>query len=225
MQRPDVKLIIFDCDGVLVDSEMLSASVLMRLMGDAGLPITQEIFRQDFLGRSFKSAAEKTKLRFNRELPEDFQFKYRFELLDRMKRNLREMHGVKDVLKSIRSPYCLATGSSPERLEVSMEVTGLKPWFAGRSYTSNLVEHGKPSPELFYYAAHQMNIEPKHCLVIEDSEMGLRAGLAAGMTTWQFKGGSHYSIGLEMPPDVKPDAVIADMPALHLALAECGLCV
>jgi len=218
------ELVIFDCDGVLVDSEMLSAGVLMGMMAEVGLPISPEIFRSDFLGRSFASAARRTEERFGRSLPEDFQLEYRERLLARMVEDLRPMEGVVDVLSAMKAAYCLATSSSPPRLELSLKVTGLAPFFEGRSFTASEVKCGKPAPDLCLHAAAKMGAAPENCLVIEDSEMGIRAARAAGMDVWHFAGGAHVSAGYALPEGIDPGRSIASMAELRQAFAQLGLC-
>lgn len=221
---PAFDLVIFDCDGVLVDSEMLSAGVLMALMSEHGLPITPEIFRVDFLGRSFASAAAQAERRFGRPLPDGFQQTYRQRLMRRMRADLKPMAGVMELLPKISCRYCLATSSSPERLAVTLGVTGLAPYFAGLSFTAAEVARGKPAPDLFLHAARLMGAEARRSLVIEDSEMGVRSGHAAGMEVWHFAGGSHVQAGYRLPDDVVPHRVVAGMADLGAALAERGLC-
>jgi HAD superfamily hydrolase (TIGR01509 family) len=218
-----LKSIIFDCDGVLVDSEMLSASVLMGMMAEVGLPITAEIFRNDFLGRSFANAASRAALRFGTPLPEDFQLKYRERLLGRMERELCPMPGVAEMLESVAAPYWLATSSSPQRLELSLRVTRLAPYFAGRFSTASEVQHGKPAPDLLLHAASRAGFEPASCLVIEDSEMGILAAQAAGMEVWHFAGGAHVKAGYKLPDDVKPARTVNDMRELAMMLSAAGL--
>lgn len=219
-----IELVIFDCDGVLVDSEMLSAGVLMAMMAEAGLPITAEIFRSDFLGRSFSGAALRIAERFGRPMPQEFQMNYRKRLLARMETELQAMAGVETVLKAMRIPYCLATSSSPPRLELSLRVTRLQPYFAGRAYTASLVEHGKPAPDLCLYAAARMGVAPEECLVVEDSEMGVRAARAALMAVWHFAGGAHIKSGYHLPHGLAVDRVVANMGELHQNFREQGLC-
>ncbi len=217
-----VDLVIFDCDGVLIDSEELSASVLSGMMAEIGLPITPEIFRSDFLGRSFASATAKAMERFGKPVPDDFQMKYRSRLLAAMRGNLQPMPGVRAVLDAMTVPFCLATSSSPQRLAVSMEETGLGPYFEGRSFTASMVTNGKPAPDLMLHAAHVMKAKPELCVVIEDSEMGLRSALNAGMQTWRFVGGSHLQVNRDLPSDVKPHLILDSMAALHNALRNIG---
>lgn len=221
--RSGLNSIIFDCDGVLVDSEMLSASVLMGMMAEIGLPISEEIFRGDFLGRSFASAAARAATRFGAALPGDFQIKYRERLLARMRNELRPMAGVFEMLQCVTAPCWLATSSSPQRLEVSLRVSGLASFFADRCSTASEVRHGKPAPDLLLHAARRAGFEPASCLVVEDSEMGIRAARAAGMTVWHFAGGAHVKAGYRLPEDVKPDMTVDSMARLASALHAAGL--
>ena len=216
-------LVIFDCDGVLVDSEMLSAGVLMTMMAEEGLPITEEIFRGDFLGRSFASAARRAGERFGRPLPEGFEARYRARLFARMAETLQPMDGAIALLGAMAAPFCLATGSSPERLAVTLKVTGLARHFAGRCFTASEVANGKPAPDLFLHAALRMGVEPARCLVIEDSETGVRGARAAGMMVWHFSGGAHVRAGYRLPPGVEAHRGIASMAELAAAFRELGL--
>jgi HAD superfamily hydrolase (TIGR01509 family) len=215
--------VIFDCDGVLVDSEVLSATVLKAMMAEIGLPITDEIFRADFLGRSFASAIARAEARFGRRLPEDMQLRYRERLLAEMRGNLRPMPGVRALLGGMIAPCCLATSSSPQRLSTSLAVTDLAPYFAGRCSTASEVQHGKPAPDLLFLAARRMMAEPERCLVIEDSIMGVEAALNAKMQVIRFMGGSHMrrEDSAETPPSI---AEATDMAALRAMLGEAGLC-
>lgn len=217
-------LVIFDCDGVLVDSEMLSAHVLMGMMEEIGIPITFEIFRSDFLGRSFAAAAACAEQRFGRKLPEEFQLRYRERLLARMAAYLKPMPGVTEVLAAMRVPYCLATSSSPPRLELTLRVTSLTSFFTGRAFTASEVQHGKPAPDLCLHVARRMVVDPARCLVIEDSEMGVRAAQAAGMAVWHFTGGAHIREGYRLPRGVIPDLVTPGMAELRIEFERHGLC-
>lgn len=216
--------VIFDCDGVLVDSEGLSAGVLKGMMAEIGLPITDEIFRTDFLGRSFANAAARVLQRFGRPMPDDFQMRYRERLLTHMRERLKPMDGVFAVLGSMAVPYCLATSSSPQRLAVSLQVTGLAPYFAGRCSTASEVTNGKPAPDLFLLAAARMSADPHHCLVLEDSEMGVLAARAAGMQVWHFCGGVHVKMGYALPAAAAADRAIADFAELHRVFVAAGIC-
>ncbi len=219
----NIEFVIFDCDGVLVDSEELSASVLSGMMIEIGMPITPEIFRSDFLGRSFASAAAKAMERYGKPVPEDFQMQYRSRLLTAMRGNLKPMPGVKEVLEAMVVPYAMATSSSPQRLDVSLEETGLGAYFEGCAFTASMVKNGKPAPDLMLHAAAAMGAKPENCVVIEDSEMGLRAALNAGMEAWRFVGGGHLKHFRDLPSDVRPHHILDSMPALHKAFREIGV--
>lgn len=216
-------LVIFDCDGVLVDSEMLSAGVLMSMMREEGFPMSEEDFRSDFLGRSFAAAALCARERFGQPLAEDFEQRYRDRLFARLAAELQPMPGVVRLLDGLAVPFCLATSSSPRRLALSLSATGLGRFFEGRAYTASEVKHGKPAPDLFLHAAARMGVEPSRCLVLEDSELGVRAALAAGMLAWHFAGGCHVRAGYQLPPDLRPHRVIASMDEFGEALRNFGL--
>lgn len=217
------RLVIFDCDGVLVDSEMLSAGVLMGMMTEEGYPLTEDAFRADFLGRSFAAAALRARERFGRPLPEDFESRYRDRLFATLEAELKPMAGVAQVLEALRVPFCLATSSSPRRLALSLGASGLAHFFEGRCFTASEVQKGKPAPDLFLHAAANMGVVPERCLVIEDSELGVRAGLAAGMEVWHFTGGCHMQAGYRLPDTVTPHRVVAGMAELGAGFRDLGL--
>ncbi len=213
-----VDLVIFDCDGVLIDSEVISANMLIAELAGYGVPLDMAFVSRHFLGRSYPTVLREVRERFGVTLPDQFEANYRARLLAAFQRDLRIMPGVAAAIAALRVPYCLATSSSPERLLHSLGLVGLSDTFAGRSFTASRVAHGKPAPDLFLLAASEMGAAPARCLVIEDSLTGIRAGLAAGMQVWQFTGGSHMK-GLDLipPADATPHrsfADFADLPRL-----------
>lgn len=187
------ELVIFDCDGVLIDSELISAQTLITLLSDLGIDIDSAFVRQHFLGRSFPTVARFVDDRFAVKLPDSFEKDYRQQLLVNFETDLRLMKGVGNVLDQLCVPYCLATSSSPERTERALRLTGVFERFENRIFTASEVVHGKPAPDLFLHAARRMQILPERCLVIEDSIVGLQAGVAAGMPVLRFTGGSHLA--------------------------------
>jgi HAD superfamily hydrolase (TIGR01509 family) len=221
---PAFDLVIFDCDGVLIDSEMLSASVLMQQLSEFGIKLSFEEFRYDFLGRGFASASERLKARTGRELPPDFAAQYFKRLNDLFATDLRPMAGVQAVLDSLVVPCCVASSSIPPRLDFSIRVCGLDRFFGSHVYSAAMVANAKPAPDLFLHAAKQHHIEPSRCLVLEDSELGVRAAQSAGMTVWHFAGGAHVKAGYALPEDVRPDAVVNDMTQLLQVFRDMGLC-
>lgn len=197
-------LVIFDCDGVLIDSEVISASMLIAELKGYGVTISLDFVSRNFLGRSYPTVLREVRERFGVALPDRFEADYRARLLAAFARDLRVMPGVADVIAGLALPYCLATSSSPERLAQSLDLTGLTPLFTGRAFTASRVANGKPAPDLFLLAAAEMGADPARCLVIEDSLIGVRAALAAGMEVWRFTGGSHLKgLDLSTPPDAR----------------------
>jgi HAD superfamily hydrolase (TIGR01509 family) len=190
-------LIIFDCDGVLVDSEVISTHTLLDTLVAGGLEVDIEYVRKTYLGRSMSVVkADYLKLT-GRDLEETFEADFLARLFAAYRGELAAMAGVKELIGSLSIPYCMATSSNIERARLSLELTGLLPLFEGRIFCASMVKRGKPAPDLFLHAAHELGADPAHCLVIEDSEPGLRAGLSAGMAVWRFVGGSHFGEGSE----------------------------
>jgi HAD superfamily hydrolase (TIGR01509 family) len=200
-------LVIFDCDGVLIDSEVISARMLIAELAGYGVDMDMAFVSQHFLGRSYPAVLKEVRERWNVALPDRFEADYRARLLAAFSRELRVMPGAVEAIDALGCPYCLATSSSPERLRWSLDLTGLAALFQGRSFTASEVARGKPAPDLFLYAAARMAVDPARCLVIEDSLNGCRAGLAAGMEVWRFTGGSHLrGLDLTPPEDAAPHA-------------------
>ncbi|ESW60410.1 MAG: HAD family hydrolase [Rhodobacter sp. CACIA14H1] len=211
-------LVIFDCDGVLIDSEVISARQLIEELKGYGVEMDMAFVSRHFLGRSYPVVLKEVRERWGVQLPDRFEADYRARLLAAFERDLKVMPGVVDTLQSLRLPYCLATSSSPERMRRSLEITGLSPLFDGRTFTASEVSRGKPAPDLFLYAAARMGADPAACVVIEDSLNGVRAGLAAGMRVWRFTGGSHLKgLDLTPPSDAIPEASYDGFPALRSA--------
>ncbi|OYX25677.1 MAG: hydrolase [Rhodobacterales bacterium 32-66-7] len=192
-------LVIFDCDGVLIDSELISARMLIAEVARLGLIIDLPYVERHFLGRSYPVVMETIRREFGLDLPPDFEAQYREALLAAFERELQVMPHVHEVLSRIGVPFCVATSSSPRRVEMSLNLAGLSRLVGDRVYTSTLVARGKPAPDLFLHAADRMGVRPERALVIEDSLTGIRAGLAAGMTVWRFVGGSH--LGPDTPTE------------------------
>lgn len=186
-----IDLVIFDCDGVLVDSEAISARMLVSELATRGVKIDLAYVAQHFLGRSYPVVMKQIRDNFGIELTAEFEAQYRQNLLVAFETDLRAIPGVKDVLNGLCRDYCLATSSSPGRVRRSLEIVGFDQKFEGRMTTAVEVERGKPAPDLFLLAAAKRGVPPDRCLVIEDSVTGVKAALAAGMPVWRFTGGSH----------------------------------
>ncbi|WP_135450533.1 HAD family hydrolase [Tabrizicola caldifontis] len=203
-------LVIFDCDGVLIDSEIISARMLVAELGRLGLAIDLAYVERHFLGRSYPVVMETIRRDFGLDLPPGFEAQYRESLLAAFKDDLTIVPHVREVLEGIGVPFCVATSSSPRRAEMSLDLVGLTALVGDRLFTSTMVARGKPAPDLFLFAAERMGVLPDRTLVIEDSLTGIRAGLAAGMTVWRFVGGSHLGPDApEEPPDARPHRRLA----------------
>lgn len=186
-------LIIFDCDGVLIDSEIMSSETLISLLDPLGVSISHDFVQRHFLGRSFAKVAETVLHDFGVVLPQEFESTYRTSLLEAFETGLVPTDGIVSVLEALTTPFCVATSSSPERARRSLEIVGLAKYFDQCVFTASQVRNGKPAPDLFLFAAEKFRTEPKKCLVIEDSFPGIKAAEAAGMDVWRYVGGSHLS--------------------------------
>lgn len=188
-----IQLVIFDCDGVVIDSEVISARVLIAHLATIGVFVDAAHVRTHFLGRSFPKVAVEVRTQYGVTLPDDFEAVYRATLLKAFETELKPMPGIVEVLNAVPVASCIATSSSPQRARRSLELTGLLPHFEGKVFTASEVANGKPAPDLFFHAAKQMGVAPENCLVIEDSIPGVKAAIAAGMRIWHFTGGSHLA--------------------------------
>jgi HAD superfamily hydrolase (TIGR01509 family) len=208
----DVALVIFDCDGVLIDSELLSAQVLLAELSDVGIDIDLKYFFQNCLGRSFAAVAERITRDTGRSIGNDFEAHFRNRLLERFEGELKPIAGVREVLGRLRIPFCVATGSSKERATRALQIVGFSDLVDGRLVSTSMVARGKPWPDLFLLAAERHAVSPSRCLVIEDSDVGIEAARAAAMPVWRFTGGSHFGTGQSvMPSRLAADKEFADM--------------
>ncbi|WP_149139584.1 HAD family hydrolase [Gemmobacter caeruleus] len=204
-------LVIFDCDGVLIDSEIISLSMLIHELALRGVQVDLDYVSRNFLGRSYPTVMQTIRDQFGLDLPPEFETHYRDRLMAAFEADLTVMPGVRAALDGLALPRCVATSSSPRRAEQSLRLTGLGDLVGPRLFTASMVTRGKPAPDLFLHAAARCGTDPARCLVIEDSLTGIRAGLAAGMTVWRFTGGSHMAgRALTQPEDATPHLVFDD---------------
>jgi HAD superfamily hydrolase (TIGR01509 family) len=193
-------LVIFDCDGVLVDSETISASTLAANLTFIGFPVDLDYVNEHYLGRSFDVVKADYARRTGRPLPQEFADAWYRDLFAAFRRDLKPIAGVVDVLRRLVVPRCVASSSAPARLALSLEVTGLASLCGADVFDASMVSRGKPAPDLFLYCARRMGAVPERTLVVEDSVTGIGAAVAAGMTAWGFVGGSHYGSGRDTAP-------------------------
>ncbi len=211
----DIDLVIFDCDGVLVDSEMIASRVLAQEVAALGYPLTDEESRTRFTGMSIKSVIAAIEADWHRRLPETFEESLRARDRKVFAAELHPVSGIREVLPLISIPKCVASSGVPEKIRHSLTVTGLIDAFDGHLFSARQVERGKPAPDLFLFAAHSMGVAPGRCLVIEDSVAGLKAGLAAGMRVLGFAGASHCGKGYgDMLAEAGAEEVFSDMARL-----------
>ena len=201
-----IDLVIFDCDGVLIDSEIISARMLVDELAGLGVTIDLAYVARHFLGRSYPTVMATIRREFGLNLPPEFEDQYRSRLMAAFEDGLHIMPGVQQVLDTLTLPYCVATSSSPKRAERSLQMVGLGALTGTRLYTATMVANGKPAPDLFLLCAKSYNADPARCLVIEDSLNGIRAARAAGMPVWRFTGGAHLAgRPLDEPEGAVPD--------------------
>jgi len=187
----DIGLVIFDCDGVLVDSEPLAMRVLLEGLGEFCYAIAEEAAYERFLGRSLANMQAVLRAEYGSELPPDHLERMRQRLFEVYRQELQPINGVAAMLDRLAIPRCVASSSQMERLRVSLEVTGLLSRFTPHLFSATMVAQGKPAPDLFLHVADRMAVAPAACLVIEDSAAGIEAAQRAGMRVFGFVGGGH----------------------------------
>jgi HAD superfamily hydrolase (TIGR01509 family) len=179
---PPYQLIIFDCDGVLVDSERITNQVFVEMLNALGLPLTLEDMFEHFVGRSMGQCLEKITVMLGRAPPEDFLPDYRARTTLALAAKLKPVPGIEAALDAIALPWCVASSGDHAKMRTTLGVTGLLPRFEGRIFSVTEVAHPKPAPDVFLHAAQKCGAVPADCVVIEDTPTGVAAGVAAGMT-------------------------------------------
>jgi HAD superfamily hydrolase (TIGR01509 family) len=194
-QDQNFDLVIFDCDGVLVDSEVISCRVHADVLTRYGFSITAEQVFDRFLGRSTRQARLEVEAELGRRLPDGFQAQLQDELFRSFAATLEAVPHIETALDALAQPVCVASSGSQERMRVSLGRVGLYDRFAPNIFSATQVRNGKPAPDLFLFAAGQMATPAARCVVIEDSVPGVTGAVAAGMTVLGFHGGSHCRPG------------------------------
>ncbi|MFB7507210.1 HAD family hydrolase [Streptomyces broussonetiae] len=183
-------LVIFDNDGVLVDSEPISNRHLAAHLTELGHPTSYEDSVRDYMGSAMHRVHELVLERTGQRLPDDFDDVFHARVFAAFERELEPVPGVAGVLEKLAAdgvPYCVASSGSHARIRVGHRTTGLDRWFTQeRIFSSEDVGRGKPAPDLFLYAAERMGVTPGRCLVVEDSPLGVQAAVAAGMAVYGF---------------------------------------
>ncbi|HWJ75574.1 MAG TPA: HAD family hydrolase [Kaistia sp.] len=218
----DLGLVILDCDGVVVDSEPVAIAALAEFLQGIGLPVAADYVYRNFLGRSWATVTALLARDFAIRLSDEEIEAYKELLFDRIRTRVEPMPGIAAAIAALQHPVCVASSSTPERLDVSLGKAGLRERFMPHVFSASLVKRGKPAPDLFLHAADAMGFEPADCLVIEDSPAGIEAGKAAGMIVAAFLGGSHIAPGKLQPVALalEPHIVFEHMDELPAVLAR-----
>lgn len=180
------KCIIFDCDGILVDSEDISHSVLLQMVNGLGINIDKDYAMKNFAGRSLQSSFAHIESILQQPLPDTFEREYRQHTYSLFKTNLKPVAGIEDLLEQISVPICVASSGPMDKILLNLKTTGLYQRFDNKIFSSYQIKSWKPSPKIFLHAAEEMGFEPKDCAVIEDSLAGVRAGMTGGFDVYGF---------------------------------------
>jgi HAD superfamily hydrolase (TIGR01509 family) len=180
------ELVIFDCDGVLVDSEGISNRILCDMLNELEVNYTLEETVKQFKGRSMQSCYEIIETERGKPMPPVFDRQFRVRTFDAFKKELKPIAGIHATLRNISIPVCVASSGPHEKIRHNLTLTDLLDKFDGRIFSASDVANGKPAPDLFLHAAKTLGVAPDRCAVVEDSPLGVRAGVAAGMTVFGY---------------------------------------
>lgn len=176
------KCIIFDCDGVLVDSEPIGNQVLVDMANALGANINLAYAYEHFKGNSMQSCADMIAELIPQKLPENFIANYRKESFDAFKRSIKPINGILEVIKSLDTDFCVASSGPENKIRLNLELTGLLDYFENKIFSCYRIEKWKPDPAVFKWAAETMGYEVSDCLVVEDSPIGVTAAKAGGFS-------------------------------------------
>ena len=179
-------MVIFDCDGVLVDSELITNRVFAQMLNELGIEMSLADMFERFVGRSMQQCLEILANLLGRPVPQHFVEEFQTRSATALKSELKAVPDIDMVLAAMRVPYCVASSGTHEKMHTTLGITGLLPQFRGKMYSVTEVAQSKPFPDVFLHAARQHGVMPADCAVIEDTPTGVRAGVAAGMTVFGY---------------------------------------
>jgi HAD superfamily hydrolase (TIGR01509 family) len=192
-RHAEIKAVIFDCDGTLVESEFLSNEVLSTYVAEFGLEISAREATELFSGGQMANSLQVLEARLGCSLPETFVSEFRRRQAIALRERLQPIDGAHDLLARLTRPFCLASNAPLDKCKLNLEVTGLDRFFTtDRVFSAYQIGAWKPEPDLFLHAAESMNVDPAHCAVVEDSPVGVAAGRAAGMRVFAFDPGARH---------------------------------
>jgi HAD superfamily hydrolase (TIGR01509 family) len=213
----NIELIIFDCDGVLVDSEPIANRTLALMLEELGLRLTQAEIFEHFVGYSIPHCLQVIERLLGRPPPGTFRNDLQIRTFAAFRSELRAMPGVREALERLEQPCCVASSGDHEKMRTTLGITGLLPRFEGRLFSVTEVANGKPAPDVYLHAAARCGADPRRCIVVEDTPPGVKAGAAAGMTVFGFcahtpkdmllRAGAHLTFDrMDVLPDLVRDA-------------------
>ena len=211
-----LSLVIFDCDGVLVDTERIAVRIDVAVLTELGWPMTETEVVERFMGKSDAEMTAAIEAHLGRRLEASWEEPFRHLYRDAFASELTPVPGVVEALDAIAMPTCVASSGTHEKIRFTLGLTGLYERFAGRIFSVDDVARGKPAPDLFLHAAARMGVAPAGCAVVEDSPYGVQAARAAGMRAFAYAGGLIPRRTLEGPRTI----VFDDMRALPELLAR-----
>lgn len=181
-------LIIFDCDGVIVDSEVISNRVFREFLAGLGLKLSEQEVYERFLGRALADSLVIIEDLLGRPVPRATLEQYKRTRDETLRREVRAVEGVTEIIRALEVPFCVASSGDHDKMRATLGATGLLPLFDGRIFSAVDVAHAKPAPDIFLHAAETMQADPGRTIVIEDTVNGVTAARAAGMTVYGYAG-------------------------------------
>lgn len=180
------KCVIFDCDGVLVDSEPISNKILVDMANDLGADIDLAFAMKHFKGSHFKECVAIVSKLVNKPIPETFEAEYRRRSLEAFEKHLKPIEGVTQVIQQLHLPFCVASSGMESKMRFNLNLVGLLPYFENKLFSCYTIQKFKPEPDVFLWAARTMGFQPHECVVIEDSVLGVQGALKGGFDVFGF---------------------------------------
>jgi HAD superfamily hydrolase (TIGR01509 family) len=183
---PAPQLVIFDCDGVLVDSEKITNRIFVAMLHKAGIYLSAEETLERFIGRSMPQCLDIMESILGHKVPDSLLMEYQRRVEAAWAEELQPIPGVQAVIDALKVPFCVASSGTLEKMRMTLGITGLLSRFENKMFSVTQVAHSKPAPDVFHFAANRMGVPPEACAVIEDSPTGVAAGVAAKMTVYGY---------------------------------------
>jgi len=188
----EVKCIIFDCDGVLVDTEKIGNEILLSMAAEHGFEMKIEDAYSNFNGRNLKECFLHVENCIGKKLPDNFESEYRERSFEAFKTRVKPMEGVVDFIEKLKIPYCVASSGPVEKIRLNLETAGLLDKFENKIFSAYQINSWKPDPGIFLFAAKEMGFEVKDCIVVEDSKAGVMAGIRGGFKVYGFVNDNNF---------------------------------